>query len=80
MLSVASSDCTLQTPFEYYVEPEIMGVFPRQGPRYGSFQLMVDLGAKADLASLNWVGPPLIYKLHPIEPYRKGHCLLFAFL
>ena len=55
-LTVASGGCALQRTFEYYRDPEIMGVFPLQGPRYGSFQLTVNLGASMDFASVDWVG------------------------
>ena len=54
-LTVASGGCALQRTFEYYRDPEIMGVFPLQGPRYGSFQLTVNLGASMDFASVDWV-------------------------
>ena len=54
-LTVASGGCALQKTFEYYRDPEITGLFPLQGPRYGSFQLTVNLGASMDFASVDWV-------------------------
>ena len=55
MLTVSSGGCALQQPFEFYADPEIMGVSPLQGPRYGSFQLTVDLGSSMDFATVDWV-------------------------
>lgn len=59
-LTVTSGGCALQRNFEYYKDPEIMGVFPLQGPRYGSFQLTVNLAASMDFASVDWVCTLLI--------------------
>ena len=55
MLTAFSGGCAIERSFEYYNDPEIMGVFPLQGPRYGSFQLTVNLGASMDFATVDWV-------------------------
>ena len=43
-LIVTSGDCSLQETFQYYSDPQIVGVSPLQGPRYGSFAFTVSLG------------------------------------
>ena len=76
-LSVVSGGCAIQRPFEYYNEPEILGVFPRRGPRYGSFQLTVDLGGSLDFATMDWVSAgslpqPLVCICSPLHLLKLG--------
>ena len=47
-LTVAAGSCSVDVPFEYYLEPQVTSVHPLQGPRYGSFQLTVNLGASLE--------------------------------
>ena len=47
-LTVATGSCSVDVPFEYYLEPQVTSVHPLQGPRYGSFQLTVNLGASLE--------------------------------
>lgn len=41
--TTASSDCLDGVEFAYYLEPTVMHVAPITGPRYGSFDLRVQL-------------------------------------
>lgn len=42
-LLVSSGNCATRLPFQLYSEPKVLGVSPLQGPRYGSFDLRVNL-------------------------------------
>ena len=43
-LTVFTGLCATKVPFQFYSEPKVFGVSPLQGPRYGSFEVIVNLG------------------------------------
>lgn len=75
-LTVTSGGCAIQKPFEYYRDPEIMGVLPLQGPRYGSFQLTVNLSAAINILTDDWVSLSLsehrLKALQGAKPFPDG--------
>lgn len=43
-LTVSAGMCAMEMPFQFYSEPQVVGVSPSSGPRYGSFEVTVNLG------------------------------------
>jgi len=72
-LTVTTGGCVAVQPFEYYSEPLITGVYPLSGPRYGSFQLTVNLEATLDLSVADQV-EHLFSSLH--SPTNTGQFYL----
>lgn len=56
--STSASDCWSGTEFAYYLDPQVSQVAPLTGPRYGSFELRVQLEETvcsfAEEVSLKW--------------------------
>ena len=56
--STSASDCWSGTEFAYYLDPQVSQVAPLSGPRYGSFELRVQLEETvcsfAEEVSLQW--------------------------
>lgn len=72
-LSATSGGCMIESPFEFYTEPQVTGVHPLRGPRYGSFLLQVNLGASLDdLAMVERVSPPPVSPTIRVGAWAKG--------